>query len=1601
MEDFCGGTAFHILDGRHPTKCFMDTVFSGISFVVTISMTLYVCFNIRRKRFRLPEGRMGEVVVDSKYTVQDRGSLEDIDDFSPSAHRDRMFNITMIFLSLMPFEVFCFGLIGFGGKSTGAGLLYSLSHALSWITFSMMWTRARYMPFLSSAYLLIWASIGVFWIFWGIQFGAHKGIAFWVNACGQTPIYLILFVAHIARIRVVSGEGDAQGQYHVLGSSEYERNQAAQIVAEKSKRIDFYNQSIPKFLFFWFLAPLLQLGRLRQINQDDLPPCDPVLKIDSSLSTFKKHWDDIEDAPSIKKKFIWALWRTTRRNFLTGMSFGTVSSICLLVQPFLLERFIAHLGGEPVPWAHWGGAEKTEGYVLSFLLVITSVVQQLADIHNWRLKLREGVRARGITIAFIYDKLLLMSAQGKQKVSDGKIVNTISTDAQRIEWVYYWSDSLWNASLQFLGTIFILYYILGWAAFVGAGVIFILFPLQSYLYTLQMKITRKQMKFTDERMEASREFLLNARVIKFYVWEKYFRGRIMGAREKEMAKIAAMSYLNATMTFVGTCMPALMSLAAFTAYALASGKDLKPSQAITSLSLFNNLKGPLFLIPNALQAISAAMIAMERVSSVLNADEVGERQIISNEGPIAESKAKTMNKDSAASPDVLEAKSRSTFADEANESLLRPSDNTNNTPEVSERFLMKPQELRRGEIKVEDVDIYFDKKDGDLPVLPGLELEIKSGTLNLCVGAFGAGKSVLLTTLLGETYHTRSKWLQQRRRAMPIFTRQGSRIAYVPQTAWVLNDTIRNNILFGAPYDAEHYRETIIACGLAPDLDSLKAGDETEVGERGVTLSGGQKQRVSLARAVYIRNEVEYFLFDDPLSALDAHVGQWVFDRVFVKMLAGKTRVIVTHQLQHITKADRILVMESNTQRVSADSKERKDIGKATDEKASKKKRADTKEGKSPQKRDDGVIDVTPRSAREGRPPLNLILVEHGTFEELMDEKTSTGVFRQMMIDYEGQDDLIDEKEMEQKNLELGMEPRQLTRQSSEEARKMYRKMQERSIRAKDDGKLVEEEERAVGAVEYKIYLSYMNHMGWKSWLFLVFLIAGVLISYRVSDIWLSIWSSHDGHTEYYLIGYAGINFVTLVITLGATFTTAFLSVGTSRSVHRGVINALLGAPMAFYDTTPTGRIANRLSRDQDVVDTELANGFYFTIRSFCQVSSMAIVICVIIVYFGLVLVPVGTMFYFIMQYFRSTSRELQRLDSTSKSPIFSHLSATLGGLTSIRGYKAQQRFTKQMHDKVEDNMRAFWTSVLTNLWLSTQLNLLFCGVLVIVTILSVLLRIDAGQAGLCITYGFAFCFWVQAAIKAFTRLEMNMNTIERTGEYAELTPEGDSKVAEGSGIRKGWPEQGRIEFRDIGLRYRPGLPLILKNLNVTVEAHMKVGVCGRTGAGKSSLMAMLFRLAEPEGKGCFIDGIDVRKLHLHDLRRGVGVIPQDPTIFKASIRSNLDPYMEYSDDQLLDALRVVQMLDYVNQQEAGLDHELTSGESLSVGQRQLLCVARAILRKPKVLILDEATASIDYATDKLIQSTIATEFKDVTVLTIAHRIDTIIDYDRILVLKY
>ncbi len=1385
-------------------------------------------------------------------------------------------------------------------------------------------------------------------------------------------------------------------------------------------------------VMLWFMNPLFRVGQQRQIQEVDLPSLTEHESVDASVAHFKRNRAAIgrEAAAAGRQlttfsQYAWSLWRTVRKYTLISSAMCTLATLIQNLQSLVLLLLIQFMEGRPGLLGIPG-----EGYVLGAVLFVSFLLTEMLWIHAWRLKLREGMRARVVTMNMIYEKTVQLSMAAKARLTAGKIENTMSTDCNRIEWVLYWLDAIFLALIDLTFTLGLLYYLLGWPALCGAAMLLVLFPLQTALGRKSASLTREQMVHTDRRMDISREMLMHMRVVKYYAWESHFGAAVLAARNQEMQKVKSKRYVDALSNFLGTTLPTIMALTAFTVLTVFTDTKLSPGMAVTSLLLFNGLKGPFFQVPQAIKSMASAWIAVERVCQVMDAEEVA---LLEERRPedVADSKSSGAGTAAMRTGEIRICGANFYFCGNASLEALGDDD-------AEQQSAGCCGCCGNGGSDEKDDESNKDKKsskDDETPLrvptqkeaaMSDVNLSIASGEFVICLGAFGSGKSFLLSSILGETYHdfgSPEETKSNARVAEPAFFRSDTHVAYVPQNAWILNNTVRSNILFGAEFDEKLYEDTIVACALTTDFEDLPAGDLTEVGERGVTLSGGQKQRISIARAVYRRRETSIYLFDDPLSALDAHVTQWIFDRVFRGLLRGKTCLLVTHQLQYAPFADSLVVLESNTET-----------------------------NKKPGKSDEGS-----EESKEGRAAgesnnktgaVRMMIVQRGDFKTL---SAKPGRLRRMLRAEEvinntmssedssdgGRSGKLQPPALLRRNTSnssgassdvvggLGVPAAPLKRQTSTEHRKRWRRLSVSCADDADEGKgnLVDEEERAVGAVSRHVYWEYLRHGGVLGWGFQVFLAGMILVLYRMSDLWMSAWSESDhGSTHqkgYYLKGYIVINCATMLVTISSTLMNAALSVHTSHKIHQGMLSSLLTAPMSFFDTTPIGRISNRLARDIDQVDVRVAFTFYYVVRTCGQVLSMVGVIVVVIYYFSLMLVPVAFLFYAIMQYFRSTSREIKRLDSTSKSPIFSHFSASLNGLASLRGYRATVRFNRELRERITRNVRAWMTVQNANMWLSMQLSVVGAAVQYTIVILCLSLRVSPAVAGVCISYGSAFCLWLTGAIKQITNFEMLMNSVERTRKYSTLPVEGQpgAAAAEAGGAAKkpakaalravtvnpgpGWPREGRVEFKNVNMRYRPELPLTLRNVTVLIKPREKVGICGRTGSGKSTLLTVLCRLCEVEsdGGGVYIDGVDVATLELDSLRRAVGVIPQEPTIFATSVRENLDPFGRSNDDHILSVLRMVRLGGWVDKI-GGLDHEfLSGGEGLSVGQKQLFCMARALLHRPKILVLDEATASVDYETDALLQHMVKNEFKDITVLTIAHRIDTIIGYDKILVL--
>uniref|UniRef100_A0A673BAN6 ABC-type glutathione-S-conjugate transporter n=1 Tax=Sphaeramia orbicularis TaxID=375764 RepID=A0A673BAN6_9TELE len=834
------------------------------------------------------------------------------------------------------------------------------------------------------------------------------------------------------------------------------------------------------------------------------------------------------------------------------------------------------------------------------------------------------------------------------------------------------------------------------------------------------------------------------------------------------------------------------------------------------------------------------------------------------------------------------------------------------------------------------------------PLLNNVSLDIKPGRLVAVVGAVGSGKSSLISALLGEMHRKKG-----------FINIKGS-LAFVPQQAWIQNATLRDNILFGCPHETERFQKTIEACALVPDLELLPGGDQTEIGEKGINLSGGQKQRVSLARAAY--SEADIYLLDDPLSAVDSHVGKHLFDKVIGPngILKDKTRVLVTHGVSFLPFVDEIIVLVDG--KVS-------EIGS-----------------------------------------YNSLLFFHIVKYNHLFEDYSQDTEDVELIP-ESQDAQPDSPLEDTVSVTLKRENSIRRSQRGGRLRKNNSiKKSEDAGETKKGQKLIEKEAMETGQVKFSVYLQYLRAMGW-GYAVIVFVIYFIQnIAFIGQNLWLSDWTN-DAET-YFNVTYPAWKRDTRVGVFGAlgvaqgffvflgTFLLANASVAASRILHSRLLNNILRSPMVFFDTTPTGRIVNRFAKDIFTVDEAIPQSFRSWLLCLLGVLGTLFVICLATPFFAIIIIPLAFIYWFVQRFYVATSRQLRRLDSVSRSPIYSHFGETVSGLSVIRAYGHQDRFLKHNEITIDENLKTVYPWIVSNRWLAIRLE--FVGNLVVffAALFAVISRdsLSSGLVGLSISYALNVTQTLNWLVRMTSELETNIVAVERVNEYTEI--ENEAKWITDKRPPEKWPEEGRLQFDDYKVRYRPELELVLHGITCDINSTEKIGIVGRTGAGKSSLTNCLFRIIEAAEGRIIIDDIDISTIGLHDLRNRLTIIPQDPVLFSGTLRMNLDPFDKFSDEEIWRVLELSHLKDYVSGLQEKLQHEVAEGgENLSVGQRQLLCLARALLRQSRILILDEATAAVDLETDNLIQNTIRKEFSHCTVLTIAHRLHSIMDSSRVMVL--
>eukprot|EP00439_Symbiodinium_sp_Y106_P037690 s1985_g4.t1 len=1217
---------------------------------------------------------------------------------------------------------------------------------------------------------------------------------------------------------------------------------------------------------------------LLQLRSDDMAECLSE-KAQQALSEEQR-----EERPSLVR----VLRRAFGGPFMFAAAFKIVYDSLQMAGPYILKailHFLDHCDGSSPSQCTF---EEGMSYVA--LMLLSAAVQTMVLHQYFHRCFRTGMRFNVACISLVYNKSLKVDGASKSKDSkqrtSGEIVNLMAVDSQRLQDFAPQLHPLWSSPYQIIITLIFLHWVVGWATLAGLSVMLVQIPAVAVVARRIRLAQRKLMTIKDERIKLTNEAFGSIRLLKMYGWEDSFETRLDGVREMELKQLRKYQILNIISSAMWATAPILTALATFAVYCWLY-KELTASTAFTAVALFNVLRFPLTMFPQAITTVVEAKVAIRRLEDFLCAPEIPGRSRAASKG----------------------------FAVEVRDAELAW---PNGSPLLSKANFTVPAPV-----------------EGQ-----------QTAHMTVVLGAVGAGKSGLLQALIGDLS------------PMSGIVSTAGQIAYTSQVSWIRNASVRDNIIFNSSFQEDRYKAVIKACCLLPDLEALPNGDMTEIGEKGVNLSGGQKQRISLARAVY--SQADLMLLDDPLSAVDSHVAKKLLKMFKGPLLSRSSIVLCTHHLQAVHSADQIILLSrSASQQTGAD-----------------------------------PSDVS----------LDLEAESLSSSAESTDKQSTQPVpkiaFCGSLADFQKAFPKLVAKRGDG-------DAASFERQTSDEPTPSEKKSSEA-------GKLVQKEEEQIGSVPTEVYGAYISAAGGTC--VGVAVVFGVLCGQGLQSVaaaWLSYWSDHNTPKSVphitSLVGLLGYGGLSITAFTGIFLTSALFrmtALKAARAFHRKLLANLLRLPMTFFDTTPLGRVLNRFSKDIYTIDEVLVNNLY----SYLQVSS--VVVCTIIVisvatpWFLVIIFPLLLLYRATQNFYIPASRQLKRIESNLRSPIFSHFSETLDGTALIRAYGQQDIFISESLFRVSRSMRAYYSNMSSNRWLAVRLESFGAAITFCAGTLAVLGRnsISAGVAGLSISYALSVTQALNWVVRMAADRETNIVSVERVREYLRLDPEPPHHQTTDPSPQT-WPREGAIEFKDVYLRYRPDLPYVLSGLNLSIRGREKIGICGRTGAGKSSVLNVLLRLVEAGSGNVFLDGLDIKTLGLHCLRHSLTIIPQDPILFSGSLRFNLDPVGEASDASLWQSLQRSHLSDHVSTLDNGHgDRGLESvvqeqGKNFSLGQRQQMCLARALLRSNVVLLLDEATSAVDRDTDNLIQETIRSEFAGHTVLCIAHRISTIMHSDRVCVL--
>ncbi|PYH98668.1 multidrug resistance-associated protein [Aspergillus ellipticus CBS 707.79] len=1358
-----------------------------------------------------------------------------------------------------------------------------------------------------------------------------------------------------------------------------------------------------------WLDPLIMKGYKQPLELDDVWDLTASQKAATVLEEFRRK--------QYQGSLVWKLCRHFYGTLLWQGAW-TIFSNLFTYLPTILLRAILQYVEDP------RSSTANAAWLYAILLFCSGAIQGVADGQALWIGRKLGVKLRAIIIGEIYAKALrrkagsavepakkqteepakdkkkggLFSFGSKKKkaandpettagtkkeskeedteqmANIGTIINLMAIDSFKVSEVGAYLHFLWaSVPVQIIIAVTLLYRLLGFSSFAGIVIMVFMMPVNLLIAKQFTKVQNRILKGTDARIHSTNEILQNIRIIKYFAWEQRFQDIVDEKRKAELKALRFRYIIWSTAATVWYGTPIFITFASFFLYTVVEKKRLTPSVAFPALSMFSLLRVPLDQLADMVAHVQESKVSLGRVDKYLNEDET--------------EKYRQLDNTSEQPPKIALEKATLTWGSSQAKYKDDPSD------DVTEGFR-----------------------------LINMDVDFQIGKLNIITGPTGSGKTSLLMALLGEMNLMEGRVYlpggTANRAELPVDTQTGliESVAYCAQEAWLVNATVKENIVFASPYDQRRYNAVIKACALERDLEILDAGDQTLVGEKGISLSGGQKQRISLARAVYSR--ARHLLLDDCLSAVDSHTAKHIFRQALTgPLMMDRSCILVTHNVAlTVSEAEHVVVLDNGKITAQGPPDEVAASGALGDELLKSRPTSRT---------------TTPRPSR--RPSNN---------DEQEEEAHTNGVATS------GSNGKVQEGKS-------------------------------------SDPKL--QESKATGSIKMSTVKMYLQSMGsWRYWIVAVLVFCLQQLGSVSTNIWIRQWANSyqtenvgvddtgdyaamanlkfpsfnvlgvprtsafsapqlstrsnnatDGNVNvsYYLGVYALLGFGFVAISLLREAVLFWGSLHASFNIHRRLLKSVMYAKFKFFDSTPLGQLMNRFSKDVESVDQEVAPVAIGMLHSLASVVMIVILISVITPGFLIAGIFITLVYIVLGAVYLNSSRDLKRLESVQRSPLYQQFGETLNGIVTIRAYGDGPRFLVDNHRRINAYNRPHIYLWASNRWLALRVDVV--GALVsfftAIFVLANIGKIDAGAAGLSLTYAVTFTENVLWLVRLYSEVQQNMNSVERVREYLEVEQEADAVIPD-SRPPSNWPSGGAVNFVGYTTRYRPDLDPVLRNVSFAVQPGEKVGIVGRTGAGKSSLALALFRGLEAEKGRIVIDDVDISSIGLRDLRESITIVPQDPTLFTGTIRTNLDPFNAFTDEQIFTALRRVHLIGPGTSGTAtpmttsstlaepaaatpngttgsaildnkniflNLDTAVSeSGSNLSQGQRQLLCLARALLKNPKVLMMDEATASIDYNTDSKIQETLR-ELRESTIITIAHRLQTIIDYDKVLVLDH